>query len=92
MTQPNRQDFLQNMKRHSSDTGSLKAQIGQLTLKIVSLIEHLQLYPKDRVAKNSLFRSLAERRKKLEIIQLENSAEYDDIVKTITNAFSHKNE
>jgi len=63
-------------RTHESDTGSPQVQIAILTREIAELTKHLQEHKKDQSARRGLLGKVAQRRKLLTYMRMNNPDEY----------------
>jgi len=65
---------------HKKDTGSPSVQVALLTEEINLLVKHLQEHPKDESARRGLLGKVAQRRKILNYLRMNDAAGYQKIV------------
>ena len=65
---------------HEGDTGSPQVQVAILTEEINMLVAHLQEHPKDESARRGLLGKVAQRRKILNHLRMNDPAMYQDVV------------
>jgi len=65
---------------HKADTGSPRVQVALLTQEINLLVKHLQEHPKDESARRGLLGKVAQRRKILNHLRMNDQTAYQEVV------------
>ncbi len=82
-TVQDKNDLIEKMKLHESDTGSPEVQIGLLTHRIKYLTEHVQVHKKDHHSRRGLLILVGRRRRLLNYIKNKNINRYRSIIETL---------
>ena len=62
LTQERKNDLIEELKTHETDTGSPEVQIAILTENIINLTEHLREHKKDHHSRRGLLKMVGQRR------------------------------
>lgn len=73
--------IIQKYQTHKSDTGSPQVQVGILTKRIVQVTKHLKEHKKDNSARRGLLAMVAQRRKLLTYLKMNNTKAYEKLLK-----------
>ena len=69
LTKDEKDQVMENHRRHESDTGSPQVQIAMLTERINQLTEHLRTHAKDHHSRRGLLKMVGRRRRLLQYLQ-----------------------
>lgn len=69
ITRENKQQVIQQHKRHDNDSGSAEVQVAVLTQEIVELTAHMQRHPKDYASRRGLLTKVNRRNKLMRYLQ-----------------------
>lgn len=78
-----KQSLIKKYAAHDDDTGSPQVQIAILTEEIKELTAHLKSHKKDFSSRRGLFRKVNLRRKLLEYLAANETAEYESLIKKL---------
>ncbi|MEX0749073.1 MAG: 30S ribosomal protein S15 [Candidatus Saccharimonadales bacterium] len=78
-----KQQIVQELGTHKTDTGSPQVQVGILTERIQSLTEHLKIHKKDRHSRRGLLQMVGKRRRLLDYLKRKDVDSYQKIVKKL---------
>lgn len=78
-----KQNIIQKFERHKKDTGSPEVQVGLLTDRINTLVEHLKKNTKDNHSRRGLLMLVSQRRKLLNYLQGEDSARFQALAASL---------
>lgn len=73
--------IIQKYQTHKTDTGSPQVQVGILTKRIVQVTKHLKEHKKDNSARRGLLAMVAQRRKLLSYLKMNNTKAYEKLLK-----------
>lgn len=76
-------DIVEQFRRHENDTGSPEVQIALLTARIQQLTTHLQQHRKDHHSRRGLLKMVGQRRRLLRYLRNEDITRYRELVKTL---------
>lgn len=76
-------EIVQQFRRHENDTGSPEVQIALLTGRIQMLTKHLQQHRKDHHSRRGLLKMVGQRRRLLRYLRNEDVLRYRELVKTL---------
>lgn len=76
-------EIVKKFGRKSDDTGSSEVQVGLLTERIKELTMHLNTHKKDFSSRRGLLKLVAQRRKLLNYLQIENEGKYREISQSL---------
>jgi small subunit ribosomal protein S15 len=76
-------EIVQQFRRHESDTGSPEVQVALLTCRIQQLTGHLQQHRKDHHSRRGLLKMVGQRRRLLRYLRNEDITRYRELVKTL---------
>ena len=71
-------------QKHDKDTGSAEVQIGLLTKRINSLVDHLKKHSKDHHSRRGLLMLVGKRRRLMKFLKNENEKAYTSISKELS--------
>jgi small subunit ribosomal protein S15 len=80
LTRDTKKKIIRKHQQHESDTGSARVQVALLTQEISLLTDHLQKHKKDHSARRGLLGKVAQRRKVLKYLQLNDPKAYRDVL------------
>jgi small subunit ribosomal protein S15 len=69
LTQEQKNELVNEHRRHDSDTGSAEVQIAILTKRISQLTDHLKLHKKDHSSRRGLLKMVGKRSSLLKFLQ-----------------------
>ena len=75
-----KQQVIDDFKRHEGDTGSPEVQIAILTKRIIYLTEHVKIHKKDHHSRRGLLMLVGRRRRLLNYLKKKNIARYRAIL------------
>lgn len=78
-----KEEIVEQFKRHESDTGSPEVQVALLTQRIQQLTGHLQQHRKDHHSRRGLLKMVGQRRRLLRYLRNEDITRYRELVKTL---------
>ena len=78
-----KEEVVEQFKRHESDTGSPEVQVALLTRRIQQLTGHLQEHRKDHHSRRGLLKMVGQRRRLLRYLRNEDITRYRELVKTL---------
>ncbi|MFW5902046.1 MAG: 30S ribosomal protein S15 [Thermodesulfobacteriota bacterium] len=78
-----KQDTIEKIKLHDSDTGSPEVQIALLTDRISHLTEHLKIHKKDHHSRRGLLLMVGKRRRLLNYVKNKDVQRYRGIIKEL---------
>lgn len=78
-----KKSLVERYQTHKKDTGSVEVQVALLTQKILDLIKHLKLHPKDFDSKRGLLMMVGKRRRLLNYLKKNDLKKYDRIIKDL---------
>ena len=76
----NKEEVIENYRKHEKDTGSSEVQIALLTTRIAHLTQHLLVHRKDFHSRRGLILMTNRRRKLLDYLKRHNLEKYRDII------------
>lgn len=76
-------EIVEQFRRHESDTGSPEVQVALLTCRIQQLTGHLQEHRKDHHSRRGLLKMVGQRRRLLRYLRNEDVMRYRELVKTL---------
>jgi len=76
-------DIISKFRIHDTDTGSSDVQIAVLSEEIGRLAGHLEKHPKDNHSRRGLLKMVAQRKKLLSYLSLENEDRYQVVIKKL---------
>lgn len=76
-------DIVEQFRRHEGDTGSPEVQVALLTARIQHLTGHLQQHRKDHHSRRGLLKMVGQRRRLLRYLRNEDVMRYRELVKTL---------
>lgn len=76
-------EIVEQFRRHESDTGSPEVQVALLTARIQQLTGHLQQHRKDHHSRRGLLKMVGQRRRLLRYLRNEDITRYRELVKTL---------
>lgn len=79
----NKKKIIDKFQTHAKDTGSPQVQIGILTKRIDQVTKHLKDHKKDNSARRGLLAMVAQRRKLLSYLKMNDEKGYTKIIKTL---------
>lgn len=80
MRKEEKQEVIQNNKKHENDTGSPEVQIAILTKRIVDLTEHLKEHKKDHHSRRGLLKMVGKRKNMLNYLAKKDIERYRDLI------------
>jgi small subunit ribosomal protein S15 len=78
-----KEEIVEQFRRHENDTGSPEVQIALLTARIQQLTGHLQEHRKDHHSRRGLLKMVGQRRRLLRYLRNEDIMRYRELVKTL---------
>ena len=78
-----KEEIVEQFRRHENDTGSPEVQIALLTSRIQQLTTHLQQHRKDHHSRRGLLKMVGQRRRLLRYLRNEDISRYRELVKTL---------
>jgi small subunit ribosomal protein S15 len=78
-----KEEIVEQFKRHEDDTGSPEVQVALLTRRIQQLTGHLQEHRKDHHSRRGLLKMVGQRRRLLRYLRNEDIMRYRELVKTL---------
>jgi small subunit ribosomal protein S15 len=79
----NRQEQLETIRQHPTDTGSVEVQVTMLTSEISYLTEHLKQNPKDKSSKRGLLAKVNRRTSFLKYLKEHKLEVYNSLIKML---------
>ncbi len=79
----NKKKIIGKFQTHVKDTGSPQVQVGILTKRIDQVTKHLKDHKKDNSARRGLLAMVAQRRKLLTYLKMNDEKAYGKILKTL---------
>ena len=79
----NKENLIQNYRKHDKDTGSSEVQIALLTARVNHLTDHLRTHRKDFHSRRGLIKMTSRRRKMLDYLKRKNLNQYKEIIKSL---------
>lgn len=79
----NKENLIQNYRKHDKDTGSSEVQIALLTARVNHLTDHLRTHRKDFHSRRGLIKMTSRRRKLLDYLKRKNLNQYKEIIKSL---------
>ena len=79
----NKENLIQNFRKHDKDTGSSEVQIALLTARVNHLTDHLRTHRKDFHSRRGLIKMTSRRRKMLDYLKRKNLNQYKEIIKSL---------
>ncbi len=76
-------EIIEQFRRHDEDTGSPEVQIALLTSRIQSLTGHLQDHQRDHHSRRGLLKMVGKRRRLLRYLRNEDVHRYRELVSTL---------
>jgi small subunit ribosomal protein S15 len=76
----NREDIMNDIKKHAQDTGSIEVQVASLTEDIQRLTEHFKEFPKDFNSKRGLMKKVSRRKSFLSYLKRKDEQSYQKLV------------
>jgi small subunit ribosomal protein S15 len=83
LTKRVKENVLNGVKRHDSDTGSPEAQVALISRQIEDLSTHLRKHKKDFHSRRGLLQLVADRRSHLKYLKRKNEAAYEALLKKL---------
>lgn len=80
LSKTEKSDVIQQVRTHTSDTGSPEVQVALLTTRINHLIEHLKIHDKDEHSRRGLLKLVGQRRRHLAYLSRKDPARYRSII------------
>lgn len=77
----NKQNVIQELQAHETDTGSTQVQIGILTTRIAHLTEHLKVHKHDHHSRRGLLVLVGKRGALLRYLRGRDAAKYKEVVR-----------
>ena len=74
---------IKKLLKHDKDTGSSEAQIISMTSRINQLNEHFKTHKHDQSSRRGLIRIVGKRRRLLNYLKNNDSAKYEEVLKTL---------
>ncbi len=78
-----KQEIINNYKKHETDTGSTEVQVALLTERINHLTEHLKEHKHDNHSRMGLFKMVGKRRSLLKYLERTNLEGYRELIKKL---------
>lgn len=75
-----KQNIIDDFKKHENDTGSPEVQVALLTKRITYLTEHFKLHKHDYHSRNGLLKLVGQRRKLLNYLRRKDVNRYRDLI------------
>ncbi|MFC1731439.1 30S ribosomal protein S15 [candidate division KSB1 bacterium] len=72
-----------SVQKHETDTGSAAVQVALLSKKIDALTSHLKKNNKDKHSRRGLLQMVADRRKHLKYLEVNNKRSYNAVIKKL---------
>lgn len=79
----NKQEIINNYKKHENDTGSSEVQIALLTERINHLTEHFKVHKKDHHSRRGLLKLVGQRRRLLSYLKNKDLERYRAVIKSL---------
>lgn len=79
----NKQELIDQYRRHGSDTGSPEVQVAILSARINYLTEHLNIHKKDHHSRRGLLKLVGRRRKLLDYLRRTDYDRYKGLVERL---------
>ncbi len=83
LTKRKKQNEISKARRHDTDTGSPEVQVAVLTRRIEELSQHLDKNRKDKHGRRGLLGLVADRRKHLKYLEVNNKRAYGTLIKKL---------
>ena len=83
LTKRKKENEIKKASRHDTDTGSPEVQVAVLTRRIAELSVHLDKNRKDKHSRRGLLGLVADRRKHLKYLEVNNKRAYGTLVKKL---------
>ncbi len=83
LTKRKKQNEIAKGRRHDTDTGSPEVQVAVLTRRIAEISLHLDKNRKDKHSRRGLLGLVADRRKHLKYLEVNNKRAYGSLVKKL---------
>lgn len=83
MAAEQKQQVINEYKKHDSDTGSPEVQIALLTRRIVELTEHLKTHKKDHASRRGLLKMVGRRSSLLKYLNANDHARYQKVIASL---------
>lgn len=83
LTKRKKLNEITKVQRHDTDTGSPEAQVAVLTRRIEELSQHLNKNTKDKHSRRGLLGLVADRRKHLKYLEVNDKRAYGSLVKKL---------
>jgi small subunit ribosomal protein S15 len=78
-----KQEIINEFKKHESDTGSPEVQIAILTARITYLTEHFKTHKKDHHSRRGLLKLVGQRRRLLDYLKGKEVARYKTVIERL---------
>lgn len=78
-----KQEIIDQFKRHEGDTGSPEVQVALLTKRIDYLQDHFKAHKKDHHSRRGLLMLVGQRRRLLEYLKNKDAARYKSLIETL---------
>lgn len=79
LSKSQKESVIKKHQKHDKDTGSAEVQIGLLTERINSLVNHLKDHPKDHHSRRGLLMLVGKRRRLMKFLKSENEDAYEEL-------------
>ncbi|MCW9054957.1 MAG: 30S ribosomal protein S15 [Candidatus Pacebacteria bacterium] len=83
LTKQKKARAIKTAQKHETDTGSAEVQVALLSKKIDALAAHLKKNTKDKHSRRGLLQMVADRRKHLKYLELNNKRSYNALIKKL---------
>ena len=78
-----KQEIINSLKKHDSDTGSTEVQIAILTERITYLTEHFKIHKKDHHSRRGLLKLVGQRRRLLDYLKGKEVDRYKKVIERL---------
>jgi len=83
ITEPQKQQTVEQFRVHSTDTGSPEVQVALLSRRIEHLTGHFKVHVKDHHSRRGLLKLVGQRRRLLDYLRNSNFARYQNLIQRL---------